>query len=99
MAQGIRTDHLFGTPLTTIELDNVDPAKLTRIIYSLRDAGFMYSGPTMAGLQTQGNFQLRNRSATPRARACSRCFRRGFAIRSSRSSEPKQTGSVSVSTR
>jgi hypothetical protein len=58
MAQGIRTDHLFGTPLTTIELDNVDPAKVTRIIYSLRDAGFMYSGPTIAGLQTQGNFLL-----------------------------------------
>lgn len=58
MAREIRAGQIFGTPLVTGTLDDVDPAKIARVIYALRDAGFMYSGPKVGGVQTQGNFFL-----------------------------------------
>lgn len=58
MATDVRTGQLFATPLVTAMLDEVDALKITRIIHALRDAGFMYSGPAVAGIQTQGNLLL-----------------------------------------
>ncbi|MGO9467596.1 MAG: putative 2OG-Fe(II) oxygenase [Isosphaeraceae bacterium] len=58
MARDIRVGQLFATPLVSATLDGVDPAKIAKVILALRDAGFMYSGPAVAGLQTQGNFLL-----------------------------------------
>ncbi|MDR3637174.1 MAG: putative 2OG-Fe(II) oxygenase [Isosphaeraceae bacterium] len=58
MARDIRVGPLFATPLVTTTLDNVDPRKIATVVCALRDAGFMYSGPMVAGLQTQGNFLL-----------------------------------------
>jgi len=58
MARDIRVGQLFASPLVTATLDEVDPAKIAKVVFALRDAGFMYSGPNVAGLQTQGNFLL-----------------------------------------
>ncbi len=56
MAYDIRAGQLFATPLIIAALDDVDPRRIAQIVSALRDAGFMYSGPTVAGIQTQGTF-------------------------------------------
>lgn len=46
---------VFPTPLVVARLPHVDNQALTDIVYSLLDAGLLYGGGGLGGLQTQGN--------------------------------------------
>jgi hypothetical protein len=58
MALEVQVGQLFPTPLISTTLEDVDAGKIAAIVYSLRDAGFMFSGRDRGGAQTQGNFFL-----------------------------------------
>lgn len=46
---------VFHTPLVVASLPHVDNKALVEIVYGLRDAGLLYGGHGLGGLQTQGN--------------------------------------------
>ena len=45
----------FPTPLLAVRLTDVNNQSIANVVYALRNAGFMYGGPGLGGLQTQGN--------------------------------------------
>ena len=45
----------FPTHLLATRLADVNNRAIVDVIYALRDAGFLYGGPGLGGLQTQGN--------------------------------------------
>jgi hypothetical protein len=47
---------IFPTPLVVTWLPHINNKILVDIVYSLRDAGLLYGGHGLGGLQTQGNF-------------------------------------------
>lgn len=46
---------VFPTPLVVTSLPHIDNKALVDIVYGLRDAGLLYGGRGLGGLQTQGN--------------------------------------------
>lgn len=46
---------IFPTPLVVARLPHVDNKALVDIVYALRDAGLLYGGGGLGGMQTQGN--------------------------------------------
>ncbi len=55
MALELNVLPVFHTPLVVARLPHIDNKVLTEIVYSLRDAGLLYGGHGLGGLQTQGN--------------------------------------------
>lgn len=55
MALDLKVLPVFDTPLVVTRLPHINNKALSDIVYSLRDAGLLYGGPGLGGLQTQGN--------------------------------------------
>jgi hypothetical protein len=59
MALELNVLPIFPTPLVVTRLPHINNQALVDIVYRLRDAGFLYGGSGVGGLQTQGNiFQI-----------------------------------------
>jgi hypothetical protein len=55
MPLDLKVVPVFHTPLVVTRLPHINNKVLVDIVYSLRDAGLLYGGHGLGGLQTQGN--------------------------------------------